>query len=155
VADIGHVVNFDLPHVPQDYVHRIGRTARAQATGHASSFCAPDELPLLRDIEKLTGSRVPRAPLPVDDAVFIAALKEERGRQADPGPRGSTHGVSARPAGQQPGRHARSHPRAASSSSSASRSGQRSSGGSRASSSGASSSGGGSKVVFSGGPKRR
>jgi ATP-dependent RNA helicase RhlE len=43
VAEIGHVVNFDLPHVPEDYVHRIGRTARMAASGKASSFCGPEE----------------------------------------------------------------------------------------------------------------
>ncbi len=111
VADIGHVVNFDLPHVPEDYVHRVGRTARASASGHASAFCAPDEVPLLKDIEKLLRAPVPRAELPKDDEVYQKALLEERSRQANPGPRSQNHGVSQRPAGQQPGRHARSHAR--------------------------------------------
>ncbi len=109
VADIGHVVNFDLPHVPEDYVHRVGRTARASASGHASAFCAPDEVPLLRDIEKLVRSRIPREPVPVEDEAYQTALAAERSRQSDPGPRRSDHGVSQRPAGAQPGRHARSH----------------------------------------------
>jgi ATP-dependent RNA helicase RhlE len=109
VADIGHVVNFDLPHVPEDYVHRVGRTARAAASGHASAFCAPEERDLLRDIEKLLRLPVPRAVVPREDPVFIAAAVAERSRQADPGPRRSDHGVSQRPAGSQPGRHARSH----------------------------------------------
>ncbi len=47
VAEIGHVVNFDLPHVPEDYVHRVGRTARAAASGRASTFSAPEERELL------------------------------------------------------------------------------------------------------------
>jgi ATP-dependent RNA helicase RhlE len=47
------VVNFDLPNEPEAYVHRIGRTGRAGATGHAVSFCSPDEREYLRDIEKL------------------------------------------------------------------------------------------------------
>ncbi len=111
VAEIGHVVNFDLPHVPEDYVHRVGRTARAQASGHASAFCAPEERELLRDIEKLLRNKVPRSEVPVTDPVFIAAAAAERTRQADPGPRGHGHGVSQRPAGSQPGRHARSHPK--------------------------------------------
>ncbi len=109
VADIGHVVNFDLPHVPEDYVHRVGRTARAAASGHASAFCAPEERDLLRDIEKLLRNKVPRAEVPVEDPVFIAAAAAERTRQSDPGPRGHGHGVSQRPAGAQPGRHARTH----------------------------------------------
>jgi ATP-dependent RNA helicase RhlE len=109
VADIGHVVNYDLPHVPEDYVHRVGRTARASASGHASAFCAPDEAPLLRDIEKLVRAKVPREPLPHDDEVFQAMVAAERSRQSDPGPRSPGHGVSQRPSGQAPGRHARSH----------------------------------------------
>src|SRR5437764_2425483 len=63
VADIGHVVNFDLPHVPEDYVHRIGRTARAEAAGRASSFASPDEHELLHGIEQLTRKQAQRAQL--------------------------------------------------------------------------------------------
>ncbi|HYD72998.1 MAG TPA: helicase-related protein, partial [Candidatus Binatia bacterium] len=59
VDDITHVVNYDLPNVPEQYVHRIGRTARAGARGVAISFCAPDERAYLRDIEKLTKQAVP------------------------------------------------------------------------------------------------
>ncbi|HEY0882477.1 MAG TPA: ATP-dependent helicase, partial [Archangium sp.] len=102
---------YDLPHVPEDYVHRVGRTARASASGHASAFCAPDERELLRDIEKLLRNKVPRAELPVDDEVFKEAVAAERARQADPGPRGPNHGQSQRPAGAPLGRHARSHPK--------------------------------------------
>ncbi len=136
VADIGHVVNFDLPHVPEDYVHRIGRTARASKSGHASSFCAPDEAPLLRDIEKLTRARVPRSQVPVDDEVFQKAVASERERQVDPGPRRSSHGQSARPAGQAPGRHARTHAKP------------------HRTESGSGGEGAKGKVVFSGGPRR-
>ena len=67
------------------------------------------ERELLRDIEKLLRNKVPRAEVPVEDPVFIAAAAAERTRQADPGPRGHGHGVSQRPAGSQPGRHARTH----------------------------------------------
>jgi len=59
VDGISHVVNFDLPNVPETYVHRIGRTARAGATGTAISLCAADEVPLLRDIEKLIRRAIP------------------------------------------------------------------------------------------------
>ena len=52
------VVNFDLPNVPESYVHRIGRTARAGASGRAISFCAPDEYKQLRDIQKLLGTEI-------------------------------------------------------------------------------------------------
>ena len=60
VDGVSHVVNFDLPEVPEAYVHRIGRTARAGATGVAIAFCSDDEAPLLRDIEKLTRQAIPR-----------------------------------------------------------------------------------------------
>src|SRR5205823_13106631 len=53
VDGISHVVNYDLPNIPESYVHRIGRTARAGADGIAISFCDSEERPFLRDIEKL------------------------------------------------------------------------------------------------------
>ena len=53
IDDISHVINFELPNIPESYVHRIGRTARAGAAGTAYSFCAADERDFLRDIEKL------------------------------------------------------------------------------------------------------
>ena len=59
VDDVTHVINFDLPNVPESYVHRIGRTARAGAAGQAISLCAPDERPFLKSIEKLTRNHVP------------------------------------------------------------------------------------------------
>jgi ATP-dependent RNA helicase RhlE len=59
IDSVSHVVNFDLPNVPESYVHRIGRTARAGAAGIAISFCAPDERGLLRDIERLIQQQVP------------------------------------------------------------------------------------------------
>ncbi|MEK7386293.1 MAG: DEAD/DEAH box helicase [candidate division NC10 bacterium] len=61
VPEISHVVNFDLPHTPEDYIHRIGRTARAEANGRASSFAAPEEGDQLRAIERHLGHPVPRA----------------------------------------------------------------------------------------------
>jgi ATP-dependent RNA helicase RhlE len=60
VPDIAHVVNFDLPHTAEDYIHRIGRTARAETTGHATSFAAPEERDRLRVIERHLGHPVPR-----------------------------------------------------------------------------------------------
>lgn len=56
---LSHVVNFDLPNVPETYVHRIGRTGRAGMTGTAISFCDAEEGVMLRDIEKLIGFRIP------------------------------------------------------------------------------------------------
>ena len=64
VDDVSHVINFELPNVPEDYVHRIGRTARAGATGTAVAFCSDEERPHLRSIEKLTKLAVPVMPIP-------------------------------------------------------------------------------------------
>jgi ATP-dependent RNA helicase RhlE len=60
IDQLPHVVNFDLPNVPEDYVHRIGRTGRAGATGEAISLVCVDELQLLKDIEKLIKRAVPQ-----------------------------------------------------------------------------------------------
>lgn len=59
ISSVTHVVQFELPNVPESYVHRIGRTARAGADGSAVAFCAEDERSLLRDIEKVTRQRIP------------------------------------------------------------------------------------------------
>src|SRR5205814_7239130 len=75
VADIGHVINFDLPHVAEDYVHRIGRTARAEASGRASSFAAPEEHDLLHGIEKFTRRAVERAAVPREHEAFQSEVK--------------------------------------------------------------------------------
>ncbi len=75
VAEIGHVVNFDLPNVPEDYVHRIGRTARMAASGRASSFASPAEHDLLRGIEKLTRKAVARAVVPRESEAFQSEVK--------------------------------------------------------------------------------
>ena len=61
VANIGHVINYDLPHIPEDYVHRIGRTARMNAVGSATSFVTVEDSRSLLAIEKLLGKPVPRA----------------------------------------------------------------------------------------------
>ena len=65
IRELPQVVNFDMPHVPEDYVHRIGRTARAGNDGHAVSLVSEDEAPLLRDIERTMRQAVPFAPTPV------------------------------------------------------------------------------------------
>ncbi len=59
VSGVSHVVNFDLPNIPESYVHRIGRTARAGASGVAISFCDQEERAYLKDIEKLTRQKIP------------------------------------------------------------------------------------------------
>jgi len=67
VKDISHVINFDLPNVPESYVHRIGRTARAGRDGIAISFCDASEREYLRDIEKLIRQRIPVAQRPAGE----------------------------------------------------------------------------------------
>ncbi len=59
IPDVRHVYNFELPNVADNYVHRIGRTARAGKDGRAVSLCAPDEMGELRDIEKVIGQQIP------------------------------------------------------------------------------------------------
>ncbi|MCB0549154.1 MAG: DEAD/DEAH box helicase [Phaeodactylibacter sp.] len=59
IEELSHVINFDLPNISETYVHRIGRTGRAGASGIALSFCDTEERPYLRDIQKLTGLRIP------------------------------------------------------------------------------------------------
>jgi len=63
VEALEHVVNFDVPNVPDDYIHRVGRTARAEATGDAYSFVSPAEEPFVRAIEKQIGKQIPRRRL--------------------------------------------------------------------------------------------
>ena len=64
IEELGHVVNFDVPNVPDDYIHRVGRTARADAVGDAFTFVAPDEEEDLRRIERVIGKRLPRVTVP-------------------------------------------------------------------------------------------
>ncbi|OWK30159.1 DEAD/DEAH box helicase [Sphingomonas dokdonensis] len=89
ISGVSHVFNFELPNVPEQYVHRIGRTARAGASGIAISFCADDERPYLKDIEKLTRQKVPQRALPTDFLKRADALKAARVKAigADPAPR--------------------------------------------------------------------
>jgi ATP-dependent RNA helicase RhlE len=64
VEALSHVVNFDVPAMPEDYIHRVGRTARAEATGDAFTFVAPDEENDLRAIERAIAKRLPRITVP-------------------------------------------------------------------------------------------
>jgi ATP-dependent RNA helicase RhlE len=99
VEALGHVVNFDIPTVPEDYIHRVGRTARAQATGAAFTLVAPEEEADLQRIERVVGSKLsrvrlegfsyeatPATPLEVPHAERIAAIRarkaEDRARAA-------------------------------------------------------------------------
>ena len=64
VEALGHVVNFDVPNVPEDYIHRVGRTARAELTGEAYTLVSPGEEEELRAIEKAISKRLPRVTVP-------------------------------------------------------------------------------------------
>jgi len=64
VEQLEHVVNFDVPHLPEDYIHRVGRTARADATGDAFTFVSPEEEQDLTAIERAVGKRLPRVIVP-------------------------------------------------------------------------------------------
>ena len=84
---VSHVVNFELPNVPEQYVHRIGRTARAGAGGEAISFCAGDERPFLKDIEKLTRQTIEVRPLPQGFVAAAAKLPKPAAGEAYRDPR--------------------------------------------------------------------
>jgi len=77
VEALGHVVNFDVPLVPEDYIHRVGRTARAEMTGDAFTFVAPNEESDLRAIEQAIGKRLPRVTVPDFDYNARAAERFE------------------------------------------------------------------------------
>jgi ATP-dependent RNA helicase RhlE len=94
VEALGHVVNFDVPVAPEDYIHRVGRTARAEMTGEAFTFVSPDEEGDLRAIERAVGKALPRVTLPdfdykarptarfeVPQAERIAAIKAQRQKE--------------------------------------------------------------------------
>lgn len=79
-----HVVNFELPNIPEDYVHRIGRTGRAGASGEAISLFSPDETVFLRDIEKLIGIQLPKEQIKgfePDPNASKEPIKQGQGRQ--------------------------------------------------------------------------
>jgi ATP-dependent RNA helicase RhlE len=77
VEALSHVVNFDVPHLPDDYIHRVGRTARAEMTGDAITFVSPEEENDLRAIEKAIAKRLPRVTVPDFDYSQKPAQKLE------------------------------------------------------------------------------
>ncbi len=129
VDALGHVVNFDVPLVPEDYIHRVGRTGRAEATGDAFTFVSPEEEGNLRDIERAISRRLPRVTVPDFDytaktqakleipladriAEIRARKRDERARAAINAARRSAHqrGHAPAPGPQQPGRPAQGRP---------------------------------------------
>jgi ATP-dependent RNA helicase RhlE len=77
VTALGHVINFDVPAVPEDYIHRVGRTARAELTGSAFTLVAPEDEGSLRAIERAINKRLPRVTVPDFDYTAGAEPKLE------------------------------------------------------------------------------
>src|SRR4029078_8216438 len=77
VEALSHVVNFDVPNVPEDYIHRVGRTARAEMTGAAITFVSPEEETDLRPIDRAIGKRLPRVTVPDFDYSKRQAVRLE------------------------------------------------------------------------------
>ena len=115
VEQLEHVVNFDVPHLPEDYIHRVGRTARADATGDAFTFVAPDEESDLSQIERAIGKRLPRVmvqgfdyaskpaqrfevPIAERIAEIRARKAEERKRAKEKADRRASQGAGGSPA---------------------------------------------------------
>ena len=96
IDKLPHVVNYELPHVSEDYIHRIGRTARAGHDGTAISLVCVDELKLLRDIEKLLGSEIKKE--------YVSGYDVDKRIRAEPINKGKApRGGSPRPSGGRPG----------------------------------------------------
>ncbi len=87
IDDLPLVINYELPFVPEDYIHRIGRTGRAGASGRAISFVAPDEERLLDDIEKLLKKTIVISSAPGFDAHAAATARPSRSSSAERAPR--------------------------------------------------------------------
>ncbi|MGZ5450435.1 MAG: DEAD/DEAH box helicase [Thermoanaerobaculia bacterium] len=121
VEALSHVVNFDVPNLPDDYIHRVGRTARAELTGDAITFVAPDEENDLRAIERAIGKRLPRVTVPDFDysrrptekleipiqeriAAIRARKAEDRARAAAKAARKATPSQGARASSPPPAR---------------------------------------------------
>ena len=106
ISELPHVVNFELPNVPEDYVHRIGRTGRAGSEGEAVSLVCVDELKLLADIERLIKRELPEEVVPGFEPDRNAKPEPiQNGRQGGPRPgrgqpRGRSGGKPSSPQGQ-------------------------------------------------------
>jgi ATP-dependent RNA helicase RhlE len=112
IEELPHVVNYELPNVPEDYVHRIGRTGRAAATGEALSLVCVDEHKLLRDIERLLKKEIPRiaiAGYEPDPSIKAEPIQNGRQQRGGGGGRGQGQGRSGQ--GQSQGRSQQAAPR--------------------------------------------
>ena len=97
IDQLPHVVNYDLPNVPEDYVHRIGRTGRAGATGEAVSLVCVDEHDMLKDIEKLIKQTLPREVIPGFEPDPTARAQPIQLRSGNPGHRNGGQGRGGAP----------------------------------------------------------
>jgi ATP-dependent RNA helicase RhlE len=88
IDELSHVINYEIPNIPETYVHRIGRTGRAGASGLAFSFCETEERPYLRDIQKLIGKTIPV----VQDHPFVGGTPYETPEQTRPAARQENRG---------------------------------------------------------------
>ncbi|WP_299736332.1 DEAD/DEAH box helicase [uncultured Roseobacter sp.] len=102
IPDVKHVYNYDLPNVPDNYVHRIGRTARAGKDGAAIAFCAPDEMGELKAIQKTMGVAIPVGSGRPWEAMDIPEGTKPKGRGRGRGRGGRPQGGGAGTGGQQP-----------------------------------------------------
>ncbi len=102
IPGVSHVINYELPNVPEQYVHRIGRTARAGRDGVAIAFCAEDERAYLKDIRRTTGAELERLPLPDNFRAVVEGEGPEK-----PAPRQPMKRVQPRPLGQRGGGESR------------------------------------------------
>ena len=111
IPDVSHVFNFDLPNDPEDYVHRIGRTARAGAEGDALSFGCEEYAVGLPDIERYIGHQIPRAPIESADLAVVTAPPpaewRERAPRSGPSRGGGRSGGGPRSSGGGPARAGR------------------------------------------------
>ena len=99
VDGVSHVINFDLPNVPESYIHRIGRTARADANGISISFCSTDEKPFLRDIEKLIRKSLPTeiSTAVGSEADRLSVIDDKKHELANKTPKRNDHKNSRQP----------------------------------------------------------
>ncbi|MFB9326682.1 DEAD/DEAH box helicase [Paenibacillus aurantiacus] len=103
IDELSHVINFNLPNIPETYVHRIGRTGRAGLSGTAISFCETEEIPYLKDIEKVTKKKVPVVadhPFPMTGETPAAAPQPNVAQNARKGGRPQAQAGGANHSGQ-------------------------------------------------------
>jgi ATP-dependent RNA helicase RhlE len=88
IAGVSHVINYDVPQHPEDYVHRIGRTGRAQTVGDAFTIMTAEELPHVLDIERFIGQKVTRKKIDGFDYLYTALFNEDSVMSALKGAKG-------------------------------------------------------------------